>query len=70
MDVGAAWTALTNGDGLGVRTGSRQCFMIADRMVECDVGDDSDDTLQLTHSEFLSEFANSQFQHIETQDLV
>lgn len=69
MDAGAAWIALTNGDGLGVRTGNRQCFITSDRLVECDAGDDSDDTILMNHSEFLSEFATSRFRYIETQDM-
>ncbi len=68
MDAGAAWIALTNGDGLGVRTGNRQCFMTSDRLVECDDADSSG-TLNLNHSEFLSEFATSRFRYIETQDM-
>lgn len=69
MDAGQAWIALTNGDGLGVRTGNRQCFLIADRLIECDAGDGTDETVPLNHSEFLSEFATSRFRYIETQDM-
>lgn len=69
MDVGAAWTALTNnGAGLGVRTGcGRHCELLPDRRVECDTLDGG--TATLNHSEFLSEFSGSFFSVVQTQDL-
>lgn len=70
MDAGAAWNVLANGDGEGVRTGARQCFIVDNRLVECDAGDDSDDTVLLNHSEFLCEFASSRFRHINPSDQV
>lgn len=69
MDAGAAWIALTNGDGLGVRTGNRQCYFSTDRLVDCYTGDDTDNAIVFNHSEFLTEFATCRFRYIETQDM-
>lgn len=64
MDAGEAWNYLTNTTD-GVRTGRVQCFLKSDRLVECDAGDDTDQTVVLNHSEFLSRFKASRFVEVK-----
>ncbi len=69
MDAGDAWNLLSNNNTIGVRNGKVQCFMRSDRQIECDAGDDTDDTVTLNHSEFLDRFKFSRFVEISTDQV-
>ena len=71
MDAAHALIKLKNGSAdLGVRTTcNRQCFLISNDCIECDVSGNSDETIEFSAADFLDEFQSSHFRVIQTQDM-